>query len=44
MIETVVTELGIHRDHLSTTYKTAHPMQKGIQYLDYTIRVTKKYM
>ena len=35
-IEVVITELGNRRDHLSTTYKTAWPTHKGIDYLDYT--------
>ena len=40
-IEAVITELGNHRDHLSSTYKTACPTQKGIDYLEYTTEVTK---
>ena len=43
-IETVITELKICKDHLSTTYKTARPTQRGIEYLDYTTKVTKKFM
>ena len=43
-IEAVITELGNHRDHLSSTYKTAHPMEKGIEYLEYTTEVTKKFL
>ena len=35
MIETVITELGICKDHLSNTYKTARPMQRGMKYLDW---------
>ena len=33
-IETVITELGNRKDHLSTTYKTAHPTQEGAEYFD----------
>ena len=40
----MITELGNRKDHLSTSYKTAFPTQKGIEYLEYTTRVTKKFM
>ena len=43
-IEAVITELENCRDHLSSTYKTARPMQKGIDYLEYTTEVTKKFL
>ena len=43
-IETVITELGNCRDHLSTMYKTACPTHKGIEYLEFTTRVTRKFM
>ena len=43
-IETVITELGNPKDHLSNTYKTAHPTYKEIEYLEYTIRVTRRFM
>ena len=43
-IESLINELGNRRDHLSATYKTACPMQKGIDYLEYTTEVTKKFL
>ena len=43
-IEAVITELGNCRDHLSTTYKTAHPTHKLINYLEYTAEVTRKFL
>ena len=44
IIEMVVAELGICTSYSSTTYKAACPMQEGIEYLDYTTKVTKKYI
>ena len=41
-IETVITKLGNPRDNLSTTYKTAHPTHKGMEYLEYTTKVPQK--
>ena len=43
-VESLITELGNCRDHLSTTYKSAHPTQRGIDYLDYTTETTKKFI
>ena len=43
-IESLINELENCRDHLSTTYKTAHPTQRGIDYLDYTTETTKKFI
>ena len=34
IIETVVKELGIRSNHLSTAYKAARPTHEGIEYLD----------
>ena len=43
-IEAVITELRNCRDHLSATYKTARPTHKGIEYLEYTTKVTRKFL
>ena len=43
-IESLINELENHRDHLSTKYKTTCPMQRGIDYLDYTTETTKKFI
>ena len=44
IIKTVVNELGICSNHLSTVYTVARPTHEGIEYLDYTIRVSQKYI
>ena len=44
IIGTIVAELENCSSSISTTYKTARPMQKHVEYLDYTIRVTKNYI
>ena len=43
-IESLINELKNCRDNLSTTYKTAHPTQRGIDYFDYTTETTKKFI
>ena len=43
-IEALITELGNCRSHLSSLYKTAQPTQKGIDYLEYTTEVTRKFL
>ena len=43
-IEAVTIELGNRRDHLSSTYNTARPTHKGIDYLEYTTEVTSKFL
>ena len=43
-VDSLITELGNCRDHLSSTYKSACPTQKGIDYLDYTTETTKKFI
>ena len=40
----MITKLGNCRDHLSATYKTACPKHKGIEYLEYTTKVTRKLL
>ena len=37
-------ELENRRNHLSTTCKTAHSTQRGIDYLDYTTETTTKFI
>ena len=34
----------VHSLHMSATNKAAHPMQRGIDYLDYTTETTKKFI
>ena len=44
IIGAIVAELEICSSSISTTYKNAHPTQEHVEYLDYTIRVTKNYI
>ena len=40
--DSLINELGNRKNHLSSTYKSACPTQKGIDYMDYTTETTKK--
>ena len=44
IIGLIVAELENCSSSISTTYTNAHSMQEHVEYLDYTIRVTKNYI